>query len=153
MLWRCGIQSCTRRTRCELAGRSVVGWPQDNNEREDMEIMMGNEEVTIEVEGTGKVWFRTPLGVGNGRHSKLVSVEDAMALVNHLVEQMPVFEDNTYRCVRNDVLAYEARKRGDELNRKIAELGVQYFDRGAGDLTLKERELIERLLVAEGGQA
>lgn len=118
-----------------------------------MEIMMGNEEVTVEVEGTGHVWFRTPLGVGSGQHSKLVSVEDAMALVQHLTKQMPVFADDTYFSVRSDVLVYEARKTGEEVNRRITELGVKYFGRDAKHLTLMERELIERLLTAERGQA
>lgn len=116
----------------------------------DLGIKVGDDGVNVRVTSTGDVWVHTERGPELSWLSRGVTVEDAMKLVHHLTERMPVFSNDTFDSVQQDVRTYEAKKEGEAVFQKVSKLGVEYLGRDAAHLTEGELKLLHRLLDAEG---
>ena len=116
----------------------------------ELKIKVGHDEVTVAVESSGHVRWVEPLSTGSGTHSRAISVEDAMLLVQHLVGAIPTFGDPAFYAVEEDVSRYLGRlihnKRVEAL---MKSLSSGYFEKDLSKLSGNEFELIRRTAEAE----
>lgn len=116
----------------------------------ELKINVGNDEVIVVVEPAGRVHWVQALGIGSGRLTKMISVEDAMLLVQHLVGSIPTFGDKSFYAVEEDVSRYRGRlAHNEKVEALMKNLSMGYFRKDLSKLSRDEFELIRRTAEAE----